>query len=140
MQRIFALPLKMFWRITGPVRRPLLKRFDARVSRLVSDTVNARMMPTLVEALAASGDRLERIERSIASADRTATNLAEEVDLVLNGLSREIFRLQTQLDLIQRRLEEDSRSSVNGFSIINESGDPAPMHRPSASAERSRVG
>jgi hypothetical protein len=138
MKRIFALVYKGLWRLTWSVRRPLVKRFDDRISRLISDTVNARMMPTLVEALAASGHRLERIERSIAGADRAATNLAEEVDLVLNGLSREIFRLQSQLELLQRRLEEDSRFSVNGLSIIDESGEESPLHRPAS--ERSRVG
>jgi hypothetical protein len=140
MKRIFDEVSRVFWRLTWPLRRPLVSRFDARVSRLVSDTVNARMMPTLVEALAASGHRLERIERNIAGADRAATNLAEEVDLVLNGLSREIFRLQTQLELLQRRLEEDSRFSMSGLSILNETGDESPMHRSLASADRSRVG
>jgi hypothetical protein len=105
---------------------------------LVSDTVNARMMPPIVEALAISGHRLERIERNIAGADRAATNLAEEVDLVLNGLSREIFRLQTQLELLKRRLEDDSRYGSNGLSIVDESGQESLPHRPSA--ERSRVG
>jgi hypothetical protein len=79
------------------------------------------MMPTLVEALASSGDRLERIERSIASADRAATNLAEEVDLVLNGLSREIFRLQAQLEQLQRRLDDEARFATNGLSIVKAS-------------------
>jgi hypothetical protein len=129
MKRIFSLVLRSFWRITGPVRKPVVARFDSRVSRLISDTVNARMMPTLVEALASSGYRLERIERNIASADRAATNLAEEVDLVLNGLSREIFRLQLQIELLQRRLDDDSRLEANGLSIIDASG-----------TERSRVG
>ncbi len=121
MKRILSKVLRSCWRITGPVRRPLVARFDSRVSRLVSDTVNARMMPTLVEALASSGDRLERIERSIASADRAATNLAEEVDLVLNGLSREIFRLQAQLEQLQRRLDDEARFATNGLSIVKAS-------------------
>ncbi len=76
MKRIFARFCRGCWRITGSFRRPLVARFDARVSRLISDTVNARMMPTLVEALADSGNRLERIERSIQSADRSATKPA----------------------------------------------------------------
>ncbi len=140
MKRIFALVFKFFWRLSSPIRKPLLARFDARVSRLVSDTVNARMMPTLVEALASSGHRLERIERSIAGADRAASHLAEEVDLVLNGLSREIFRLQAQLELLQRRLDEESRFNANGLSILRDSGDDSPLPRSSSMTERSKVG
>jgi hypothetical protein len=140
MKRIFALALDVLWRLTWPFRRPFVTKFDSRVSRLVSDTVNARMMPTLVEALAISGKRLERIEHNMASADRAANSLAEEVDLVLNGLSREIFRLQTQLELLQRRLEEDSRFSANGLSIVDESGQESSFARSSAQTERSRVG
>jgi hypothetical protein len=138
MKRIFALVYRTLWRLTWPLRRPLMKRFDARISQLISDTVNARMMPTLVEALAASGQRLERIERSLAGADRAATCLAEEVDIVLNGLSREIFRLQAQVELLQRQLEDDSRFSLNGLSIVDESDEGPPLHL--SASEHSRVG
>ena len=140
MKRIIKWTFRPFWRATSPVRRAVMARFDARTAELISGTVNARMMPPIIEALAISGHRLERIEESLDRADRAASNLAEEVDLVLNGLSREIFRLQAQLEMLQRSLGEDDRATGNGLSIVAESGDDAPLRRSPAPAERSRVG
>jgi hypothetical protein len=140
MKRIIALVIHALWRMTAPVRRPLAVRFDARVSRLVSDTVNARMMPPLIEALDQSGHRLARIETILDRTDRAATHVAEEVDVVLNGLSREIFRLQAQVELLQRTLRDDMRFAANNLSIVNEAGEESPLRRPTAPAERSRVG
>ena len=120
MPSIIKKVVKKMWRATWPVRRPFAHRFDQRVSRIVSDTVNARMMPTLIDALAASNQRLERIEQSLVSADRSASNLAEEVDVVLSGLSREIFRLQVQLELLQRRLDEESQFAISNLSLLSE--------------------
>jgi hypothetical protein len=138
MKRFIKRVLKALWRATSPVRRPLMARFDARVSGLIAGTVNARMMPTLVEALAISGHRLERIEGALARADRSATALAEEIDLVLNGLSREVFRMQVQLDSLRQAVADGAREA-GGLSIVEESGEETPVRRPSAH-ERSRVG
>ena len=136
MKRIIKRALKSLWRATLPVRRPLMARFDAKMSELVSNTVNARMMPTLVEALAIAGHRLERIERTLERADRSAAALGEEMDLVLQGLSREVFRLQVQVEAIQGSLVDGGRV---GLSIVEESGEATPVRRP-ASPDRARVG
>jgi hypothetical protein len=126
MKRIFASVSHALWRMTAPVRRPLMMRFDSRVSRLVSGAINDRIIPPITEALADSGRRLERIEESLGRADLTASNMVEEIDMVLNGLSREIFRLQAQVEKLQRSLGEDGRASGNRLSIVAESDDVAP--------------
>ena len=55
MKRIIKRMLKSLRKASASLRRPLMARFDSHVSGLISGTVNARMMPTLVEALAISG-------------------------------------------------------------------------------------
>lgn len=140
MKRIIALVCKAMWGMTTPVRRPLMARLDAHVSGLIAGTVNARMMPTLVDALAVSGRRLERIEETLAKADRTASDLAEEMDLVLNGLSREVFRLQAQVEALRRAVEQQAdRMTGNGLSLLDGSEDGEPVRRSNA-PERSMVG
>lgn len=139
MKRLLKLVLRPFWRLTQPIRTPLMARFDDRVSRLVSGTVNARMLPDLIEPLAVALRRLERIEDSLARADRSAMALSEEVDLVLNGVSREIFRLQAQLEHLQTTLARDHRPTNGGLSLLDHSGDESPILRGTLS-ERSKVG
>ncbi len=139
MKRLLKLVLKPLWRLTRPFRAPLVSRFDDRVSRLVSNSVNARMLPELIEPLAVILRRLERIEDSLARADRTAMALSEEVDLVLNGVSREIFRLQAQVEHLQTTLARDPRAVNGGLSIVDPSDDESTVLRGNHN-ERSKVG
>jgi hypothetical protein len=86
------------------------------------------MVPPILEVLAASEARLERIEGLIIRAERSASTLAEEVDLVLGGLTREVFRLQAQV----QQLRGDDRRPIKVLSLLTESDDglePAPAGR-----------
>lgn len=139
VRRIAKKAAKVLWRMGAPVRRPLRRRFDARIEALISNTVNARMMPPLIEALAISGRRLERIEETLASANQAAASIAEEMDLVLGGVSRELFRLQAQVEELRAIVADSGRETATGLSLVDEAGDDAPVRRPMAS-ERSKVG
>ena len=137
MKRLLKLVLKPIWRMTRSIRTPILARFDARVGLLVSNSVNARMLPELIEPLSITLRRLERIEDSLARADRSAMALSQEVDLVLNGVSREIFRLQAQLEHLQTTLARDSRAINGGLSIRRPIGrrKPDPPRWPKRAVE-----
>lgn len=137
--RVVKLLLKPFWLLTGPIRRPIVRRFDARVVRLVAGSVHTHVLPEVTEPLNLALRRLERIETSIAQVDRTALGMSEEVDLVLNGVSREIFRLQAQLEHLQTTLARDARMASGHFAIIDQAGDDTPILRGSI-GDRSRVG
>jgi len=139
MKRIVSKVLKSLWRMTSPVRRPLVSRFDAHVSAAVATTLNARMMPELIHPLVGAMHKLDRIEAALARADLAASTAAEEVDLVLNGISREVFRLQAQVEALHRTVAREAREAGNGLSIVHETGDEAPVLRATAT-ERSRVG
>lgn len=137
MKRIIRGLMLPFWWATGPLRRALMSRYDARVVRLVSWTIEVRLVPPILEAIRASDDRLERIEALIERADRSASTMAEEVNLVLSGLSREIFRLRAQI----ATLRGDDREAVGGLTLLSDSGEDGPIDRPeTALSERSRVG
>jgi hypothetical protein len=139
MKWIIKRMLKVLWRAISPLCRPLMARFDARVSGLIEGAVISRMTPTIIQALAISERRLERIEATLARADDSVASLAEELDLVLNGMSREVFRLQAQVEMLQRSLVDPSRVVAGGLSIVEDSCEEAPVRRPST-AERARVG
>jgi hypothetical protein len=130
MKAIIRRLLGPIWWASRPLRRAVMGWFDARVVRLVSSTIDERMLPPILEALEDSEARLERIERLMARADRSASTMAEEVDVVLNGLSREIFRLRAQV----ARLQGDDRRPVAGLSLLAEPEAEVPA------AERARVG
>jgi hypothetical protein len=136
MKRIIQRFMGPFWKASRPIRRPLMSRFDARVVRIVSATIEDRMLAPILETLSETEARLKRIEELLIRADRSASTLAEEVDLVLNGLTREIFRLQAQVESLRKGEEE----VVTGLTLLVESAaEPAPRSEV-APAERSRVG
>jgi hypothetical protein len=137
MKRIIQWFVTPFWRASTPVRRALMGRFDARVVRIVSMTIEDRMLAPILETLSETEARLKRIEELLIRADRSASTLAEEVDLVLNGLTREIFRLQAQVESLRKGDEE----VVVGLTLLAEPDDAEPSSRSEvAPIERSRVG
>ena len=140
MKRIAKFVLKRAWRLAAPLRRPLVRRIDARISMLVSNTVNSRILPELVPPLGLILERLERIELTLARADGATAAMTEEIDLVLNGLSREIFRLQVQVEALRRIVDQESRHAGPGLSLIAETGEEEAIRRPATAAERSMVG
>ena len=140
MKRIALWISQPFWRATSPFRRTFLSRFDDRVTELVSGTVNARMMPQLIEALAICIHRLERIEDSLGRVDRAASGMAQEVDLVLNGLSREIFRLQAQVEILQRNLNDEALAIGGRLTLVTESAEDAVSGLEAPAPERFKAG
>ncbi len=138
MKRIAKFVLKRAWRLAAPLRRPLVRRIDARISMLVSNTVNSRILPELVPPLGLILERLERIELTLARADGATAAMTEEIDLVLNGLSREIF--QVQVEALRRIVDQESRHAGPGLSLIAETGEEEAIRRPATAAERSMVG
>ncbi|WP_435018970.1 hypothetical protein TA3x_000962 [Tundrisphaera sp. TA3] len=129
---------KVLWKAMSPIRRPLKARVDAYAEQMISNTVNARMMPILMESLAGCGHRLERIEASLGSAHQAASAIADEMDLVLGGLSREVFRLQARVEELHWMASTDRRTEA-GLSLLGEVGEDEPMCRP-ISQERAMVG
>ncbi len=134
MKRIIRSVAKALWRMSWPARRPFVARLDARVSRLIAGTIEARLITSIAESSA----RLERIERTIDRADRAAAVMVEEMDVVLNGLTREVFRLQAQVERLQRGLGEAGRPDPNVLSILDGTSEDDNAHE--EAVDRARVG
>ena len=130
MKLIMRWLLGPVWWISRPVRRVLMGRFDARVVRLVADTVDERLLPPILAGLDENSTRLDRIESLMIRADRSASTMLEEADVVLNDLTREIFRLRAQVE----RIRCDDRTDSIELSVLRkDEGDEI-------SAGRSKVG
>lgn len=135
MKRLIKSALKPFWRLTTPIRRPLARRVDARLTHLVAFAVEARLMPPLRQMIESSNRSMERLEGSILATRRSAEVLAEDVDVALEGISRELIRLQGQVELLQRTVEATGLRVRNGLVVV---GDPDAFDE--ADADRAKVG
>jgi hypothetical protein len=140
MKRILKSILRGLWRLSSPITKPMVRRLDARVTSSVAVAIHERIMPPIVDALMQSNQRLERIEHTLDRATRSAGQMAEEMELVLTGLSREVFRLQAQVEVLHRMVEgELERATPSKLTIVDESEEDEPLRR-AAGSERSMVG
>ncbi len=100
------------WSRTASIRRPIARRIDDRVGRVVALAVR----PTLDEAAAARA-RLAAIEHAGAVAREQQELLAGELDLTLNSLLRELARLRGQIEdlawvLDARQADDDASRAL----------------------------
>lgn len=105
MKRTIKKLIRPFWRLSAPARRPLIRKFDHHMMRLLGS------LPRPVEAAAAPP--------AAPPAD---------LDLVLNSLVREMVRLQVQVEVLQQQIEDlrsDDRAGAHlegRLSVVGEIG------------------
>lgn len=88
MKRIVKGVLRLGWGLLGPLRRPVARRVDAWLERALAGAL-ARQAPLLSRTL--RDDILEG-----------------EVHYLLDGVLRELVRLQLQLEAIEAHIEKAS--------------------------------
>ncbi len=135
MKRVLKSAFLPVWRLTAAIRRPFARRFDARLTHLVAFAVEQRVLPPIRQMIESSNRSMERVENSILATRRSAETLAEDVDLALESLSREVIRLQGQVEMLQRTIEDTGLRVRNGLVVVGDSdvfGD--------SEGERARVG
>jgi hypothetical protein len=135
MKRLIKRALKPFWRMTAPIRRPVMRKMDAKIHAMVAGSIRAEVLPTIEASLAASARVLERLEASVAAANHTAQTMACDMDLMLGSVIREVARLQAQVDAID---EFVAHAVSPGHSLSLVDGDDEPYGR--TAVERARVG
>jgi hypothetical protein len=89
MARMLKRLLRPLWRLTLPVRRPLVGRLHAHAGHVVTAAIGASAAP-LAEAFAARVD-------------------ADGLHLALDSVVRELVRLQMQVDVLRQALEQGPR-------------------------------
>ncbi len=131
MKRVFKSSLKFlfrpFWRMTAPVRRMVLLKFDAHLTRSIANVVHGPFehVATRINACATA---LERIETSVNVGRHTVEHQHAEANLLLDGLVREIARLQMQIELLRDAVDE---SGSQGSLVVVGEGDEAAKRRAS---------
>lgn len=137
MKRLIKRAMKPFWRLTGPIRRPIMRKIDAKIHYMVATSIRTEVLPTIEASLAASARVLERMEGSIGSANHTAQTMACDMDLMLGSVIREVARLQSQVDAIDEAVGRAVSPGRSGLSLLD-ADDDGPFAR--AGVERARVG
>lgn len=98
MKRLLIRFLKAVWRASIPVRQPLARRFDEHVEILLDRTVQAPLRRVL--------DGIDNVNHAVHMTQHAARSQAGDVDLALNSLTREVARLQMQVEVLQQRNRE----------------------------------
>lgn len=102
--------VRPFWWLTGPVRRPLVRRFEERIARVVEAVVQAHKQEVHVTVEPPDLSRVEAMVGELAAAlgmaRQIAEHHAEEANLLMDGLVREVARLQLQLEGLAELVDE----------------------------------
>ena len=107
MKRLLKAILRRGWRVTGPIRRPLLRKAHALMVRAGADALAGSPLAAQIRAdAAAANDRvLPAIHRHLDATAEAARSTTADLDLLLNGMVRELARLQMQVQALQETIE-----------------------------------
>lgn len=102
--------VRPFWRLTGPIRRPLGRRFDERLSRLIELSIRSHWNHVHVSLdppdLGCLEGLMREMSASLGMARQITEHHAEEANLLMDGLVREVARLQLQMESLAELVEE----------------------------------
>jgi hypothetical protein len=125
MKRLLKAIARAIWRLTGPFRRPVVRRLDNHLSRLVDGSIEGRVVPRL-EAIAAALARIEGfegglrgVEHAINVARCTSDAHAADANLLMDSVVRELARLQMQVEVLQQAVQEGVGAG-DGLSIVGQ--------------------
>ena len=104
MKRLIKRVLKAMWQKTAFLRRPVVRRVDARLNAILQQVIETNLATTL-----------QRFET-------TNNCLIFEVNLVLNSVVRELGRLQMEVETLQQMVEE-SGPHRSGLSIVSDNNE-----------------
>jgi len=97
--------LKPLWRLSAPVRRPLLRKFDEHLAHALAQNLigpSARLEATH----AAVAGALVRLEGSLQVGRHVVEHQNADANLLLDGLVREVARLQLQIEALREAIDE----------------------------------
>lgn len=95
MKRLIKFPLRMLWRLTAPVRRPLVRKVEALLARAVARApVPAPHVHVACEC-----------------------RVNAEAGLLMDYMVRELVRVQTRLDHLQEAVE-GLAPAPHGLSVV----------------------
>jgi hypothetical protein len=101
MKRLIKMPLRLAWRLTLPVRRPLVRRIEVLIAR---STAQAHVHPHIV------------------------CEVSAETGVLMDHMIRELIRLQIQVETLSRAIEQITPSTT-GLAVVSELDGDEPMTR-----------
>ena len=123
MKRMLKAIARRCWRLTDPVRRPLIQRIHGTITRLVANVIEERAIGPILPRLDLVLTSLERLEQGVNCARHEVNNVyGVDTNLALDGLVREVARLQRQLDALREVVEESRGLAVVGDVEGDDSG------------------
>jgi hypothetical protein len=102
---VFA-PLKLVWRLLRPLRRPLVARFDFRIVQLLGDQFQGL------------STQMNRLSVQVAQAHDQHLATTRDMNVFVEGLVREIARLQAQLQALSQTYAQ----------VLSAQSQPAPWY------------
>lgn len=132
MKRLIKRAAKGAWNLTGPLRRPIMRRVDAKLQRVISNAVVSSRDATGVspESLRHHIDATERafehLQYSLGALHHKTDQASTEIDIVLNTLVREIARLQQQVDALHDAVDAATSNRAIGLAVVADSEPMTP--------------
>jgi len=98
MNRLLKFPFKVLWRMTAPVRRPLVRRLEALLTRCCSPTYHLN--------------------------NTNICHVTEESNLLMDHMVRELVRLQKQVDQLHHAVEDITHSGSHAaLAVVSDRDD-----------------
>jgi hypothetical protein len=101
---------RRIWRLTAPVRRPVVRKFDERLNRLVSAALQAHRPVLQLQVAPPDLSQIESAIHDMAASLRMARQVSEhhasEANLLMDNLLREVVRLQMQVEALSEQVDE----------------------------------
>ena len=111
MKRMIKKLLRAVWNRTSFLRRPILGRFANHLVALETRVAREAVLPPI----------LDRIDGMNQGFHHKLDDFAHETNLLLDGLIREIARLQSRIETLEASIDE-SRVSQTTLTLVDESG------------------
>jgi hypothetical protein len=139
MKRLIKNMIRPIWRMSGPVRRPIIRKFDHHMMRLLHLLPRPREIPAdldlvlngVARELARPCEVPAGLDLALNSVVRELTlsrDVAAGLDLALNSVVRELGRLQMRVEDLQQQVDEwqsgdrDDARAEGRLSVVAEIG------------------
>ena len=130
---------RRLWRMSAPVRRPVIRKFDHHMIKILNSASlgvdvpsNRRAGPQQVRGRAhrapSTLDEYQSAPEQCLTRSGQAPVPPADLDLALNSVVRELARLQMQVEILQQQIEDlqssdrDGARPENRLSVVGEIG------------------
>ncbi|MBX6311668.1 MAG: hypothetical protein IRY99_01900 [Isosphaeraceae bacterium] len=118
MKQMLRAVIRALWRASAPLRRPLVRKIDAKVMQAVGVAIQAEVQP-IRQQLQEIPAGLRGLELALNHARYVTDNHLSDTNLVLDSVVRELARLQRQIEILQEMVQDGAVASAR-LSVVGE--------------------